>query len=82
VFFSPSSIHQLQEFRKVTAEDPEMQKLKEYSIKGWPTEKRTVHKDVQKYWTHKEEISYTSGLVFKSSKLIANTKQNEKADFG
>jgi len=70
VFFSPSSIHQLQEFRKAhqlqefrkaTAEDPEMQKLKEYSIKGWPTEKRTVHKDVQKYWTHKEEISYTSG---------------------
>ncbi|XP_056109383.1 uncharacterized protein K02A2.6-like [Rhinichthys klamathensis goyatoka] len=74
----PVTEKKLQEFRKETAEDPEMQKLKEYSIKGWPTVKKTVHKDVQKYWTHKEEISYTSGLVFKASKLVIPNKMRKQ----
>lgn len=56
----PVSEKKLQVFRKSTADDPEMQMLKDYIMKGWPAEKSPVHKDIQKYWTFKEEISYTS----------------------
>lgn len=47
---------------------------KGHIMKGWPAEKGSVHKYVQKYWTFKDEISYTSGLLFKAAKLIIPSK--------
>ncbi|KAA0714109.1 Retrovirus-related Pol polyprotein from transposon opus [Triplophysa tibetana] len=74
----PVSEKKLEEFRKTTAEDLEMQKLKDYILKGWPTEKSSVHKDIHKYWTFKEEISYASGLMFKASKLIIPSRMRKE----
>lgn len=74
----PVSEEKLKEFRKATAEDPEMQRPTEYIMKGWSAEKSSVDKDIQKYWTFKEELSYTSGLVFKAAKLIIPNKMRSE----
>lgn len=48
----------LKELKKATAENPEMQKLKDYIMKGWPAEKSSVHKDMQRYWTFKDTLKW------------------------
>lgn len=57
-------------FRNTTAADPEMQLLPTMIMNIWPKEKILSHKDVQAYWTFKEEHSYSSGMLFKAAKLI------------
>uniref|UniRef100_A0A8C6NRG0 Gypsy retrotransposon integrase-like protein 1 n=1 Tax=Nothobranchius furzeri TaxID=105023 RepID=A0A8C6NRG0_NOTFU len=47
-----------------------MQLLKDRIMKGWPGERSAVHKDVLAYWTFRDEITFTSGLVFKGAKII------------
>lgn len=44
----PISEEKLHEFRKATAEDLEMQLLKDITQRGWPNEKRAVPKELQK----------------------------------
>uniref|UniRef100_A0A3P9LFC2 ribonuclease H n=1 Tax=Oryzias latipes TaxID=8090 RepID=A0A3P9LFC2_ORYLA len=66
----PMSEEKLNKFKKATAEDPELQHLKERVQRGWPKERHAVHKEIQPYWKFKEEITYTAGLMFKGSKLI------------
>ncbi|KAL7881430.1 hypothetical protein AOLI_G00082780 [Acnodon oligacanthus] len=61
-------------FQKATANDPEMQLLRTMTMDGWPNEKNVVPKEIQAYWTFKEEISYTSGLLFKA--MTRNAEQN------
>lgn len=38
--------------------------------KGWLNERHGVPKDIQPYWTFRDEIIYTSGLMFKVAKVI------------
>ncbi|OCT97365.1 hypothetical protein XELAEV_18009585mg [Xenopus laevis] len=38
-------------------------------MKRWPSHKRAVPKELQAYWTFKEEISYASELMVKSTKI-------------
>lgn len=66
----PISEKKLQMFRKATAEDPEMQLLRDTTLRGWPSERSAVPKEIQLYWTFRDEIAYTSELMFKAAKLI------------
>lgn len=52
------------------AEDPEMQLLKDLTLRGWPNEKSAAPKDIQPYWTFREKITHLSWLMFKAAKLI------------
>lgn len=45
---------------------------------GWPLEKKEVPKEMEKYWTFKEEISYASGLLFKTAKLIVPNQMGKE----
>lgn len=66
----PVSEEKLNMFREATAADPEMQLLHKVAMNGWPKDINAVHKDIQAYWTYREEISCSSGLLFKAAKLI------------
>ncbi|KAL7851899.1 hypothetical protein SRHO_G00176840 [Serrasalmus rhombeus] len=67
----PISEEKLTTFQKATANDPrEMQLLRTMTMDGWPNEKNAIPKEIQAYWTFKEEKSYTSGLLFKAAKII------------
>lgn len=57
-------------FRKMTANDVELQTLRNTTTNGWPDERSAVAKMLQPYWTFREEISYSDGLLFKADRLI------------
>lgn len=64
------SEEKMHKFRKATAEDPELQLLKDITLKVWPNERSAVPKDIQPYWTFRKEITHMSGLMFKAAKII------------
>ena len=66
----PISEEKLQSLRKATLEDPEMQLLRETTMNGWQRERSAVPEAIQAYWSFNDEISYSSGLLFKGAKLI------------
>lgn len=55
-----------------------MQLLYKMVMNGWPKDKNAVHKDIQPYWTFREELSCSSGLLFKSAKLIVPNQMRQE----
>jgi hypothetical protein len=53
----------LLDFQKCTNEDSELLSLLNISKAGWPAKQ----KDVRFYWTCREKINYTDGLLFKGN---------------
>ena len=66
----PISEEKLEVFRNATAQDSVLQELKNMTMRGWPKDRSAVPDSVQPFWTFREEISFASGLLFKSDKLI------------
>lgn len=66
----PMSEEKLQKFMAATAEDHEMHLLKAITLTGWPDDKSAVPTEIQPYWRFRDEITHTSGLMFKAAKLI------------
>lgn len=66
----PISEEKLQKFRLAMAKDHEMQLLKDITLRGWLNEKSAVPKVIQPYWTFRNEIAHSAGLMFKAAKLI------------
>lgn len=64
------SEEKLHKFRKAIPEDPEMQLLKDITLRGWLNESSAVPKEFQPNWTFRDGITHTSGLMFKAAKLI------------
>lgn len=57
-------------FIKSTAEDFEMQLLKQVVLRGWPEDSKKLPEAVRKYANFKEEITFEQGLLFKAHKVI------------
>lgn len=74
----PISEEKLTMFQNATVADPEMQMPRTMIMNGWPKEKNATHRDVQAYCTFKEELSYSSGLLFKAAKLIVPTQLHQE----
>lgn len=68
----------LLQFQTATSEDTEIQLLKDGIMKGWPGDISAVHKDILAYWTFRDEITFTSGLIFKGAKIIVPTQVKEE----
>lgn len=68
----------LHKLRRATAEDPEMQLLKDITLRGWLNERNVVPKEIRLDWTLRDEISRTSGLMFKVAKLIVPRQQRRE----
>lgn len=74
----PISEEKLDTFRKATAEDMEMQMLRNMTMNGRPLEKKQVPKEMEEYWTFEKVISYASGLLFKTAKLIVPNQMRQE----
>lgn len=71
----PMSEEKQHKFRAATAEHPEMQLLKEITLRGWLDEKSAVPTEIQPYWTFRDEITHKSWLMFKAhSSTSAETR--------
>ena len=49
--------------------DDVLQKLKDFTVNGWP-EKKNVPLEVRPYFNCRDEISYSHGLLLKGEKII------------
>lgn len=66
----PISEEKMEQFKKATANDGELQQVRNAVMSGWPENIKSVPPGIRKYWTFKEEITYTEGLLFKNAKLV------------
>ena len=74
----PVSEEKLDKFRSAAADDPEMQLLEDVTLSSWPKERSAVPKRIQTYWTFRDEITHTSGLMFKGAKLIVPSQMRQE----
>ena len=66
----PVSEDKMTQFKRATADDEELQQVRNAVMSGWPENIKHVLPEIRKYWTFKEEITYSEGLLFKNDKLI------------
>ena len=59
----------IQDIRLQTAKDDELPLLKHIVTTGWPEQIREVPKEVQPYWTFREELTVENGLLLKSTRI-------------
>ena len=69
----PATDDKLQQIWTAQQEDGLLQKLAEYSLGGWP-EKSNLEKELEPYYSSKDEISVIDGLLMRDSRLIIPKK--------
>ena len=74
----PVSEEKSQQFKNATKEDEELCLVRQAVQNGWPDSRSQVPKTIQKYWTFREELTFSDGLLFKNSKLVVPTKMREE----
>ena len=66
----PISHARLNDFRKVTACDADLQILMSIVLEGWPSTQAEVPQEIRPYFSFKEEITVQNGLLFKGDRII------------
>lgn len=66
----PISLEKKELFKKETESDVEMQLLKKYILKRWPSEKHLVPSEIEQFHQYASELNIISDLVFKNNRLF------------
>jgi transposase InsO family protein len=66
----PISDEQLNKFHRETELDSTLQMLKKYVATGWPESKDDIVQEARPYWSFREELSISDGLLLKSERLV------------
>ena len=64
------SLKQFNDFKQETTKDDVLQKLKDFTVNGWPEKKDDVPLEVRPYFNCRDKISYPQGLLLKGEKII------------
>ena len=60
----------LDRIRKETAQDMELNTLKDIVYSGWPVKQNELPSIIQPYWSYRDEMAIEAGILFKGSRLI------------
>ena len=60
----------LEEFKEKSETDDVLQILKEVIQNGWPENKRNAPEEIHSFWSFRNEISISDGLLFKMDRVI------------
>ncbi|KAL9974063.1 hypothetical protein ACROYT_G011060 [Oculina patagonica] len=60
----------LKRFKETSSTGETSRVVKEYVLKGWPSEKEQVDELAREYWSFKEEPSVEDGLLFKLDRIV------------
>ena len=66
----PISKPKLNQLQSMTQCDPDLQQLVQITQKGWPDRKSKVPTQCLPYWSFREQISFSDGILFKGEKII------------
>ena len=67
---APFTDAKLEEVRKATAEDATMKILQSVIQNGWPDKISEAPKEIQPFWTYREELSEADGIILKGEKIV------------
>ena len=59
-----------EDLQKATAESPTLQELSRVIASGWPDTIKELPKDIRPYWSYRDELGLSSGVVFKGCQVI------------
>jgi len=66
----PYAGEQLELIKSQTDADDVLQLLKTTIITGWPSQRSDVVNSLLPYWSYRDELSVTDGVIFKGSRLV------------
>ena len=66
----PTSDKKMDMLRTATANDLQMQKLKQTLLDGWPDTSSDCHKQLLDFWNYRDEITFTDGILLKGTKVL------------
>ena len=64
----------LEEIRRSTADDRVLSKLGENIQNDWPSRRDQVDDELKQYWSYRDELSITNGIIFKSDRVFIPKK--------
>ena len=67
----------LQQIRQATQDDDTMALLRHTITYGWPTTVQELPKELQAYWTFREEMSVEDGLILKATRIVIPPSMQE-----
>ena len=62
-----------------TIDDEHKGMLTNYTLHGWPATKAELQKEIQPYWSFRDEIVTTGGITIKGRRVIIPTPLQKKA---
>ena len=60
----------LQQIRQATQDDDTMTPLKHTITFGWPCTVQELPKELQAYWTFREEMTIEDGLILEGTRIV------------
>ena len=66
----PISDCKLEEVRRETELDEQLQLLRDTILDGWPDARNSCPPKIVDFWNHRDELSYIDGLLLKGSKIV------------
>ena len=70
-----------EEIRKTILEDEHLTDLEKLIMYSWPSTKSEVQKEIQHYWSIREEIAIIDGIAMKGRRIITPASLSEKARY-
>jgi len=72
----PISNIKLAQIKDHVSADPALQQLIYLTADGWPNDRSKVPSVCSPYWTFRDQITYSDGVVFKGSRTGCHTKSH------
>ena len=60
----------LTQIRQATNADPILCELRVRILQGWPESRRELHKDLQPYWSYRDELAIENGILLKGDRIL------------
>ena len=64
------SINKRVQIREMSTADPTLRALQRLVYSGWPDTIKNLQKDVRPYWSYRDEIGISDGVMFKGKQVI------------
>ena len=64
------STRKLDDLRRETRNDSELQNLLKVIVDGWPDRQRDVHPQLRSFWAYRDELVSDDGIVLKGNRIV------------
>ena len=60
----------VQQVQQATAHDEHLQHVKGFITAGWPESKEQIHQDFRTYWSFRDDMAVTNGIIMKGRCVV------------